>query len=51
MIGITEIKTKRGAQWNRPQVEVSGGVGTTGKIIIKNDRYHCHQEEKGSPMG
>jgi hypothetical protein len=51
MIGITGIRMKRGVQWNRSQVEVSGGVGTIGKKRMKNDRYHCDQEEKRSPMG
>jgi hypothetical protein len=51
MIGITGIGMKRGVEWNRSPIEVSGGVEIIGKKRMKKIRYHCNQEEKMSPMG
>jgi hypothetical protein len=51
VIGTTMIRVKRGIQWDRAQIRVSGrGVGPW-KKRLKNDRYHDDQGEERNPMG
>jgi hypothetical protein len=48
MIYMTVIRVKRGMQWDRCQIRVSGRVGgTTKKFFFISDRYHNDQVKRG----
>jgi hypothetical protein len=50
--GTTTISEKRGSQWDRFQIGVSGRGRVHGKKkLLKNDRYDCDQGEERNPMG
>jgi hypothetical protein len=52
VIGTMMIREKRGIQWDRSQIRVSGrGSGPQKKKRLKNDRYHDDQGEERNPMG
>jgi hypothetical protein len=46
------IKEKRGIQWNRSQIRVSGRVGgSTEKKRLISEGYHCNQCEERNLVG
>jgi hypothetical protein len=49
--GTMMISAKRGIQWDRFQIRVSGRGRVHWKKRLKNDRYHCDQGEERNPMG
>jgi hypothetical protein len=54
MIYIMVIRVKRGMQWDRCQIRVSGRVGGSmekKKKAYRSDRYHNDQGEERNPMG
>jgi hypothetical protein len=52
VIGTTTISAKRGSQWDRCPIGVSGRGRVHGKKnLLKNDRYDCDQGEERNPMG
>jgi hypothetical protein len=44
------INEKRGCQWDRFQIRVSGRVGGSKEKMLISDKYHSDPGEEGNPM-